>query len=117
MYRFKPDLSLSHLINGEIVQISLAEYNLYIHLEPKNVIQIMGAWQLLDTKGHVVDEGDLQKEKEAYKIHKILGWRISKYNIEAETRLVFEFDNSWKLVMIDNSEHYETGFISPDIYV
>jgi len=117
MYHFRPDLNLLHLIGAEIVQVSLAEYNLYINLEPKNVIHIMGQWQILDSMDRIVDEGNLDEEKDAYRVHKILGKKIVGYDVQNEKRLVFRLDNEWKLVMIDNSEQYETGFISPDICV
>ena len=117
MYHFHQDLNLDHILNCEIIQISLSEYNLYINLEPKNIIHFMSSWRILDEKNDVVDEGNMQTPKEEYRIYKLLGKKINGYKIENETTLVFILENNWKIIMIDDSEQYESGFISPNIYI
>lgn len=117
MYKFPSDLDLSHLIGCEVVQISLAPYNLFIQLEPENHINIEGVWRLYDSSGNLVDEGNGQDEKDAYRIHRLLTHKIEQYIVVNPTTLALIFENKWKLEIVDDSDQYESCSISPNIYI
>ena len=117
MYKFPSDLDLSHLIGCEVVQISHGPYNLSITLEPENHINIEGLWRLYDSSGRLVDEGNEQEKKDAYRIHQLLSHKIEQYKVVNPTTLALIFENKWKLELVDDSDQYESCSISPNIYI
>ncbi len=117
MYKFSQDIDLSHLTGGEVVQVSHAQYSLVFCLEPNNQINIEGAWRILDRNGQVVDEGNEQEKKDAYRTHRLLGQKIQRCIAVNPTLLVVEFENGWKLEILDDSEQYESCHISPNIHI
>jgi hypothetical protein len=118
MYNFPADLDLSHLIGCEVVEISFVPYNIFIRLEPANHINMIGAWKIIDSKGNLIDEGNVQgDQKESYRVHKLLSLKIKAYKITSPTILSIIFDNDWVLEIIDDSDQYETCAISPNIYI
>ena len=116
MYSFPEDLDLSHLIGGEVIEISKVPYNLAIHLDPENLINISGAWRLTDQSGKIIDEGDEQQNKEYYKIHRLLGKKLTATIVLNPTTLEIIFDSEWKLEIFDEEEG-ESCHISPNIYI
>ncbi len=118
MYGFPEDLDLSHLLEGELIRISIDKYNLlFVFDAPENTINIAGKWEIRNDKKEVVDYGIIEEEKESYKVHQLLGYKIKKYEVLSPKFLVLIFDNNWELEIVDNSEQYETCSISPDIYI
>lgn len=114
MYKFPSDLDLSHLTGCEVVQVTHWPYTLVFSLESDNWINIEGAWRLLDEEGGVVDEGDEQEQKDAYRTHRLLGQKIRECIVVNPTTLAVVFENGWKLEILDDSEQYESCHISPD---
>ena len=117
MYGFPKDLDLSHLVGGELIRISIDQYNLLFEFDPQNTINISGKWVLRNEQNEIFDQGVLETEKESYKVHKLVGQKIQDYEISSPKSIKFIFENNWELELIDNSDQYETCSISPDIYV
>jgi len=117
MHGFAKDLDLSHLISGELTSVSIDQNNIYFAFVPDNHICISGEWKVIDDKNSLVDGGILGEDKDAYKIHKLLGKKIKDYKINSPKSLFIIFNNNWILEIIDNSDHYESCSISPNIYI
>ena len=117
MYRFTDDLELSHLLGCELIQVCIDPYNLFFNFEPQNQIHIEGRWRVLDSGGKVVDEGDHQTPKDAYRVHLLVGQKICQFRIPNPRLLVVVFDNRWTLEIHDDSDQYECCYISPNIYI
>lgn len=117
MYKFSSDLNLKHLIGCEVVQVSHAPYNLTFSLEPNNFINIEGYWRLINANEEVVDEGNEQNQKDAYRTHQLLGQKIKECVVMNPTTLAVIFNNGWKLEIMDDSDQYESYHISPDIHI
>jgi hypothetical protein len=117
MYRFPKDLDLTHLTGCEVVQVAHAPYNLLFSLEPENRINIAGAWRIIDADNKLVDEGNEQESKDAYRTHLLLGQKIQKCTAMDPMTLTVMFESGWKLEILDDSDQYESCHISPNIYI
>jgi len=117
MYGIPKDLDLEHIIGAECNLIGIGQDILNINFTPEGTIGIEGSWEYLDKNEQIIDKYSRDEEKESYKLHGLLGKKISSYNILSNKELLIIFENGEKIKIFDDSDQYESFSIWQDIYI
>ncbi len=119
MYGVPKDLDLRRFEGATLTQICLGSFQVQFNLD-QPVLQVFaeGTWEVRGPSGELVDKNMEQKEREAFRIHPLIGSRFVGYTVNSPKSLTLRFDNGWSLILVDDSEKYESFTISPgDIIV
>ena len=86
--------------------------------EPTGVISVEGDWELYGPSGALVDFQEEPSEREAFRIHVLIGRKVVSSEVSAPEWFELEFDSGHRLRVYDRSPRYESFSIQPgDIYV
>jgi hypothetical protein len=105
-------LDLTPFVGDALCQIGLGQYQVQFHFCGNRNVSVEGRWELRDANSNLIDEAMEHDEREAYKIHRLLGQTVTGVRIEAPRSFTLEFDNGFRLTVIDDSDRYETCQIS-----
>jgi hypothetical protein len=114
------DLDLSHFRGAMLERIDLGIHIIHFRFgaEPLGVISIEGDWELLDAAGEVIDRQEEPAERDAFRLHVLLGREVAAWEVSAPTSFTLTFDSGHRLRVYDNSRQYESFSIQPgNIYV
>jgi hypothetical protein len=127
MYGVPANLTLVMFDKATLIQICLGEFQLQFHFqnaehaEPNSTrpsISVEGDWELLDGSGKTVDRGQSNAEREAYRLHRLLGKRVVGTELDPPRSFALKFEGGHVLRIFDDSEKYESSSIQPgDIFV
>jgi hypothetical protein len=118
MYGVPADLPLNRFVNATLIQVSLGQYEIQLHFTPEGYIGIEGKWELKDSQDNVIDEKIEYKNRESWRIHKIIGQNVQKYEINTPISFTLHFMNGYSLIIYDDSKEYESFSIQPgDIFI
>jgi hypothetical protein len=107
MNRIPLSLDLSPLVGLEIIQVSIGQNEVILVFHPAGFIRLEGDWILKENDGRIIDQSMEHSERDAWRIHKIIGSKISECIIRDERHLDILFDG-YILEIEDDSDHYET---------
>jgi hypothetical protein len=114
MYRVSPQLPLQRFVDDALDQISLGQHQIQFRFGRAGIIAVEGHWQLHDASGALVDEAQDHASRQHYRIHAILGQRVTAYSIDAPRSFSITFSTGHRLTIYDDSEQYESFSIQPD---
>ena len=119
MYGVPADLDLSKFKAATLIQICIGEHQIQFHFHPEGSISVEGRWELRDSTGALVDAStDTDAERDALRVHVILGKIVESYSISAPDSFALRFESGHSLAVFDDSKQYESFSIQPgDIYV
>jgi hypothetical protein len=114
MYGIPANLDLSKFRATTLSQICLGEYQIQFHFHPEGSIYVEGRWELRDLTGTLVDEStEMNAERDALRLHVILGKVVESYSISAPDSFALRFESGHSLTVFDSSKQYESFSIQP----
>lgn len=122
MYGVPANLPLAMFENATLIQICLGEFQLQFHFQSaehamQNLtgpsISVENDWELLDGSGETVDRGQSTTEREAYKVHRLLGKQVVGTELDSPRSFALKFEGGHVLRIFDDSEKYESFSIQP----
>ena len=120
MHGVPRDLDLAPFHGTVLSSIMLAENIIYFHFDTpqRHAIGVEGGWQLRDASGKILDHQVDLKDREAYRVHALLGREVTGSEIAPPKSFTLRFDSGHALQIFDDSPHYESFRIQPgDLYV
>jgi hypothetical protein len=118
MYGIPNDLDLSLFVGATLVQIGLGQFDLQFHFHPDGSVSIQGHWELIDAEERIIDFAIENAERDAYRIHVLLGQVVVGSQLNPPDSFSLGFANGFTLKVFDNSKEYETISIQPgNIYI
>ena len=118
MYGVPADLSLERFVGATLIRIGLGQFQIQFQFHPDGEIAVEGRWELRDQAGRLVDQAEATGEREAYRVHKLLGGKVMSASVDAPTSIALRFDSGHRLEIFDSSQKYESFTIQPgDIIV
>jgi hypothetical protein len=115
MYGVPEQLNLSSFKGATLIQLRIGECIIHFQFDPDtNIISVEGKWELKDATGTVVDEStDTNAERDAYRLHVILGKTVESYAIDPPKSFSLRFETGHVLTVFDDSDQYESFSIQP----
>ena len=120
MYGVPADLDLSAFVGAVVERIDLGQFILHFRfaMDPPGVIGVEGDWELRTPSGQLLDHQVEPASREAYRLHTLLGQRVSGYAVDPPTSFMLTFEHGHTLRIFDSSPEYESCSIQPgDIYI
>ena len=119
MYGVPINLDLSGFKAATLTQVAIGEYQIQFHFHPEGYISVEGKWELRDSAGVLLDcAKDTNAERDAYRVHIILGKCVESYTVNAPDSFSIQFESGHILTVFDDSKQYESFSIQPgDIFV
>jgi hypothetical protein len=91
-----------------LTQICIGEHQLQFHFQDAGSISVEGGWKLLDSRQQQVDSSQDHKEREAYRIHLLLGQTVSSFSVNPPGSFTLRFTSGHDLAVFDDSDRYES---------
>ncbi len=114
MHGVPNDLRLERFHGATLTQICIGEFQQQFHFtDPALHISIEGDWRVTNSSGEVIDQSVSSSERDAYRVHQLLGQTIVAHQVAAPEFFVLRFSNGWSLVVFDTSSEYESFSIQP----
>ena len=123
MYGVPTDLDLTGFHGATLIQIALAEHNLYFHFQeaeagPVRSILVEGGWEVRAADGELVDQVQEHATREYYRVHRLLSQSVVGSSVDAPRSFALRFTSGLQLRVFDDSEQYESFAIHPgDVFV
>jgi len=120
MYGVPADLDLARFKGSTIVSLGIGEFSIQFQFHPASTISAEGKWELRDSAGVLIDEGDGESiaERESLHLHRIVGKTVESYSVSAPDSFSLRFGSGHTLTIFDDSKQYESFSVQPgDIYV
>ena len=118
MYGVPADLNLELFVGATLIQVALGQFQVQFRFQPKGEIAIEGRWELRDQSGRLVDYAQATADRDAYRVHQLLGRQVTGSRVDAPRSITLEFDSGHQLQVFDSSREYESFTIQPgDIIV
>jgi hypothetical protein len=126
VYGVPPDLDLNLFVGATLVQIALGEYQVQFRFQvgdgsprrPDPYLSVEGHWELADESGHIIDRAEPNSDRDAYRLHRLLGKEVASTRVDPPRSFTLRFNSGLRLQVFDDSEEFESFSIQPgDIYV
>jgi hypothetical protein len=119
MHGVPDDLNLERFHGATLIQICIGEFQQQFHfMDPELHVSVEGEWRVTNAAGDLVDRSLENHQRDAYRLHRLLGRTIVGHGVNAPESFTLRFDNGWSLVVFDRSSEYESFSIQPgDIVV
>ena len=126
MYGVPRDLDLSRFVGPKLIQVCLGEFQVQFHFQAAGSVGSDGMlhigverhWELRDESGRIVDRAEPNSEREAYRLHRLLGRAVVRTAVDAPRSFALRFASGEELRVFDDSDQYESFSIQPgDIFV
>jgi hypothetical protein len=102
------DLPLQSFVGAPLTQIGIGEYQLQFHFQGAGSITVEGGWKLVDSHQQQVDASQEHKEREAYRVHLLLGQTVGSFTVSPPDSFTLHFTSGYDLTVFDDSERYES---------
>ena len=106
-------LSLERFVGATLIQIALGEFQVQCRFQPAGEIAVEGRWELRDDAGRLVDQAQATADRDAYRVHQLLGRKVTDAWVGAPKSIALRFDNGHRLEIFDSSQEYESFTIQP----
>ena len=118
MYGVPASLSLQRFVGATLIQIAIGEFQVQFRFQPESEIAVERRWELRDQSRCLVDQAQATADRDAYRVHQLLGRQVTKALVHAPRSIALQFDSGHSLEIFDNSQQYEPFTIQPgDIVV
>ena len=120
MYGVPADLDLARFKGATLDCLGIGAFSIQFHFDPSSTISAEGKWELRDSAGVLIDNGDGESivERESLHLHRIIGKSVESYSVSAPDSFSLRFESGHTLTIFDDSKQYESFSIQPgDIYV
>jgi hypothetical protein len=119
MHGVPKDLDLRRLHGATLTQICLGEFEQQFHFSKPDIhLSVEGAWQVQNSDGETVDRSLPNEQRDAYRVHRLLGRSVTGHELDPPSSFTLRFDNGWALVVFDSSKEYESFSMQPgDVFV
>jgi hypothetical protein len=126
VYGVPADLDLTQFVGASLVSVCLGEFNVVFRFQSQASswpsagpsLTVEGSWELRDRDGRQVDRSLPNDEREAYRVHGLLGRPVERFVVNAPDSIVLVFDGGQELQVYDDSADFESFQIQPgDIIV
>ncbi len=126
MYGVPRDLDLSRFVGATLIQVCLGEFQVQFHFQAAGSVSSHGMlhlgverhWELRDESGRIVDRAEPTSDREAYRLHRLLGRAVTGTTVDAPRSFALHFVTGEELRVFDDSDQYESFSIQPgDIFV
>jgi hypothetical protein len=121
MYGVPVDLPVTVFIGQEFNQICLGRFQIQLHASGTGSISVEGHWELCDEKGTMVDAEQDHKDRQAFRIHRIIDMPIVRASVDPPRAFSLFFENGWCLTIFDDTPQYESFSVhiegQPSLYV
>jgi hypothetical protein len=113
VYGVPADLDLQHLSGATLTQLAIGEFQIQFRFTPETEIAVEGRWELRDHSGHIIDHAQSNADREAYRVHHLLGRQVVRSRVDPPESITLEFDNGHRLQVFDSSSDFESFSIQP----
>lgn len=121
MYGVPHDLDLSRFLGATLIQVCLGEFEVQFHFQAASTagsqdmlhIGVEGNWELCDDSGRIVDRAERNCDREAYRLHRLLGHAVTATAVDAPQSFALRFDSGDELRVLDDSDQHESFSIQP----
>ena len=113
MYGVPADLDLRRLSGAALTQLAIDEFQIQFRFTPETNIAVEGRWELRDRSGHIIDHTQSNADRDAYRIHHLLGRHVVRSHVDPPESITLEFDNGHRLQIFDSSSEFESFSIQP----
>ncbi len=113
MYGVPADLNLERFVGAMLIQICLGESQIQFHFHPEGEIAVEGQWGVRDQAGRLVDQSQTPADRDAYRIHQLLGRKVISARVDAPRSIALQFYSGHRLEVFDSSTEYESFTIQP----
>jgi len=120
MHGVPADLDLSQFVGAELARIDLGQFILHFRFaaEASPVIAVEGHWELRAPDGGLLDRQIDPADRDAYRIHVLLGRTVVGTEVDPPASFALLFDAGHTLRIFDSSRLYESFAIEPPgVYV
>jgi hypothetical protein len=127
MYGVPRDLDLSRFLGAELIQVCLGVHQVQFRFQAAGTtggkegfrgISAEGRWEFRDAAGRIVDSAGPNEEREAYRVHRLLGHIVEGAELDAPRSFALRFAGGDELRIFDDSDRYESFSIQPgDIFI
>jgi hypothetical protein len=113
MHGVPSDLPLQSFVGSECSFIGLGQWQIQFHFigthgTDTGSISVEGNWEFRDASGDIIDRCQEPAEREAYRVHKIIGIPVTHFVIDAPKSFAIYFECGLSLTVYDDSEQYES---------
>lgn len=125
VYGVPHNLDLSRFVGATLLQVCLGEFQVQFHFQAAGNVGSEGMlhigverhWELRDESGRLVDRTGPNSEREAYRLHRLLGRAVTGTEVNAPRSFALRFVSGEELRVFDDSDQYESFSIQPgDIF-
>jgi hypothetical protein len=108
MHGVPEHLDLTPFIGTTLDHVLICLYTLHFVFEgnpwteKKYVISVEGCWEVRDAQSVVIDKA-ASGERDAYRIHRLLGHNVAETKVNPPESFTLIFDNGWTLTLVDDS--------------
>jgi len=113
MYGVPADLNLSRFTGATLIQVALGEFQVQFRFRPEAEIAVEGLWELRDRSGRLVDHALPAADRDAYRVHQLLGRQVTGSQVDAPGSITLQFDSGHRLQIFDSSAEFESFTIQP----
>jgi hypothetical protein len=121
VYGVPHDLDLRRFVGATLIQIALGEFQVQFHFQAADgagsegmlYIGVEGGWELRDGSGELVDHSGPNSEREAYRLHRLLGRAVVGTELDAPRSFALRFADAEELRVFGGSDQYESFSIQP----
>ena len=113
MYGVPSDLPLRRFVGDAVFQICIGRDGVHFVFGRAGTIAVEGRWELIDSRGAVVDRHHEHDQRDAYRVHMILNEDVTGFDIDAPRSFSLVFASGHRLVVYDDAG-YESFHIYPD---
>lgn len=118
MYGVPSDLPLDRFVGKDCTMIAISPFQIDFTFQEAGIISVFGRWELRDRSGRLIDQEYEPDDRDCYRVHRIFGSSVVRYELDAPASFTLHFENGYSLTIFDDSEQYESFSIQPDgIYV
>ena len=106
---------LASLHGAVLYEIAISENELRLLFRPDGALGIRGDWELRDGAGNIVDRSVPNAERDALRLHMLLGSEVAGSEAPAPQSFNLRFKNGLTLCATDYSTAYRTFSVHPDL--
>lgn len=112
MYGVPSDLPLADFVGHTCTQIALGCFQIQFHFGNASSISVESRWQLQSAAGDIIDAACAHRDRECYRVHRLLGVAITRFEIRPPHSFTLFFETGDALAVFDDSNESESFSVS-----
>lgn len=108
MHGVPKDLPLDRLVGLEFNLIGIGSFQLQFQISGVVSMHVEGRWELRDEEDILVDFSQELEDRDAFRIHRIIGVPIVGFSLQAPSSFTLLFQSGHRLTVYDDSDQYES---------